>query len=188
MGSTFTGSPAVGVWENGSFLIPADQTQLNSTVAATFQLSQAMLTAVDDSFDETTDVPFHRAGRTFGEELIFAQRYYEKSLDLDTPPGTAILSGGEANAATQTGSGSVAGTKQHFKILKRALATITTYNVAGDAGQMEWFGVATSNGDGISVISEVVEDGFRITTSSASGGARGDANTFRYHWTADAEL
>ncbi|MBB6731885.1 hypothetical protein [Cohnella zeiphila] len=119
--------------------------------------------------------------RSIGEELLLCQRFYEKSYDLSTKPGTAVsLAGSDMGGALDTASLTFS---TPFKVRKRTSPTIQVYADDGTAGAIR--NVSTSSNVTSAVIGQYNEKSFRVffNTSVLTAG-----NLVGYHWTADAEL
>lgn len=109
------------------------------------------------------------------EEIALCQRFYEKSYELDTVPGTAT-SAGQTNWTT---SGTSVSQSTQFKVVKfSGTVTGTSYNPT--TGTINEFRTGTSN---ISAGSSASQTGIIIT-----GTASGDQLNARYQWTAESEL
>lgn len=71
--------------------------------------------------------------RSFGAELSLCQRYFEKSYEQGTAPGTATSTGAFYELATRNTTGQ-ATIVVGFFVIKRALPTITLYSTSGASG------------------------------------------------------
>jgi len=124
--------------------------------------------------------PFER--RPLEQELALCQRYYEKSYDVATDPGSSVASG----EAILTALGAVAqddflGTTA-FNTKKRNPPTVTLYSIVlGTAGKVEALSV-----DRAGVGDAIGQEGFATKYTDAVGVAAG--SVIRWQWTADAEL
>jgi len=120
---------------------------------------------------------FSRSGRTIQEELANCQRYYEKSYDLDTVPGTATSVGRLAHIR----SNGLGGQTIYYKVRKRVAANTTTLWTQGGVIN-NWFDVNSSVNRSVSVSNSgqwAME--ISVGTAAALSGLIG-------HFTADAEL
>ena len=132
----------------------------------------------------TTATPFER--RLYNQELANCQRYYEKSYDLATLPGT----GGTPNGYTQTFANNgvttagYIGCSERFKVEKRAAPTMTSYDWSGNAGKCTRGTLAVANDANQTWAFE------SSTTCSWIGYSSGSANraTVFLYWTASIEL
>lgn len=122
--------------------------------------------------------------RPYGLELALCQRYYEKSYDLDTVPGTGTLIG----APIQHGGGSIILTGASFKVRKRAIPTVVIYSpYDGASDRVAYYNVYDDYGSYLYPCygSSISEAGFNMR-GPASGFS--SSYMFRFHWTASAEL
>jgi hypothetical protein len=156
------------------------QTPWASTANATFQLAQISLIPGDFSNQGTNvDIPFLRAGRTIQQELAMCSRYYQKSYDLGTNPGTAVGAGQFRIYDNFTGS--IARAVFSFPNRMRTTPTITWYSDAtGSSGVIR--NNTTSADVAITQNSGTGEGSFSGSVT-ASGAA-----TYTGHYTADSEL
>jgi len=115
--------------------------------------------------------------RSILETLAIAQRYYEKSYDLGTAPGSATY-GGAVMTSLKTG-GFVPGTR--FSVRKRVAPTITIYSPGNGASGNVYNVTAGANAAHGTVA--VGQTGIDYTSCS---GTVHDVITF--HWVADARL
>ena len=123
--------------------------------------------------------------RSFDEELILCQRYYQKSYVYETVPGTATQHGSWSTGGHQGGTSTayVEGVI-NFERLMRATPTITLYDHNGNSNKCARLatGVARYQNESIST-SQVNARGITMysTTGTAAGIVQG-------HYTAQAEL
>lgn len=119
--------------------------------------------------------------RPLALELLLCQRYYEKSYELDTVPGTVTLLG--ARHDLDAGGGPIQGLAQRFVVPKRAIPTIG------------WWSPTTGTLNRVHRITEA-DDLTPIQTLATSRVATGhpevantwDTRVITAHWTAEAEL
>ena len=160
-------------WQTGNFHATANQVNACDNIANNFRLCGIQLEA------GSIATPFEQ--RTFSQELLLCQRYFEKSYDVADPPGAVANNSGNARAFPVTS----AAFRQNifFKVPKRALPTITYYNpVSGVAGQIA-FGWGASN-----TTSVLYEE---VGTSKWTAGTNTTQATYPdayFHWTANSEL
>ena len=176
-GSTFQTS--ANSWNSGNFLATANQVNGTDSVSNNFFLSDVCL--VEDNDGKTRVPDFMYAGRDMFEELQLCQRYYEKSYDVDTAPGSATDNGCINCRAGGAGGGPIVLT---YKNRKRATPTIRVYSPA--TGTID----TARNDNSVSDISATyavfgVGSGQTHTILNISGNAN---HQLRYQWTADAEL
>lgn len=111
-------------------------------------------------------------------ELSLCQRYYEKSYDLNTVPGTIGAIAGRAILRSPTSDLS---TSVPFKVTKRAAPAITSYNNStGVANQIKDESAGPSYAFAVESIGV---NGYTINISGIVGN-----NQYGWSWTADAEL
>lgn len=128
---------------------------------------------------------------TFGDdaasEVIACQRYFEKTYDLTTNPGTATFNGAIRNhPGSLSGTSTVSATWQ-FKVSKRAVpATITLYgSFAGTLNDVSI--TANANPPETSDVAGTVEGtGFNSTTARNTTAVA--IQSMSFHATAEAEL
>ena len=120
--------------------------------------------------------------KSFEEELRACQRYYEKSFDYETAPGTATTTGNvtfnsKRKAANDTRFGTV-----FFKVPKRITApTIATYSVgAGTVGKIERYGATLFD----TTVYSNSQSCFSVKTTADTTAD----DVFFMQWTATAEL
>ena len=119
--------------------------------------------------------------KSFAETLAECQRYYQKSYNIGTDPGTASSGAGSTSSVAIYSSGS-----QHlgdrFPTRMRATPTITIYSPGtGASGNSQ---AASNNADIATSAGEIGESGFQFVT----GGLPTGDNGMRWQWTADAEF
>lgn len=131
--------------------------------------------------------PFALAGGTIGGELALAQRYYEKSYNVDVAPGT-VTNFGFFNPFYISGFASGSAAQESyipFKVLKRTQGTLYmwnpfTTNDGGAGGAAKCFGSAAIAAG----INAVGQSGAYIRCDWTTGTTR----TMYAHWAVDAEL
>jgi hypothetical protein len=143
--------------------------------SGTFDIAQVQLEA------GSVATPFEN--RPIGIELALCQRYYEKSYNQSTTPGTITQSG-----MSFVFSGGVGGVSQiviptFYKVIKRATPTVVLYSPStGAIGNMRDFGgladrAASANANSGESVMQVQNDA--STSANAQHGV---------HYTASAEL
>lgn len=134
----------------------------------------------------STATTFRRSGNSIQGELAACQRYYEKSYDLTTAPGTVT----EVGVHRHSGSGNAAGRHYvpiRFKVEKRTNAyTVTTYNPT--AANSSWITVHPAQA-GIARTPDIEQKGTSgMTFNVEDGGYSWYPGNTRGHWTVEAEL
>lgn len=118
--------------------------------------------------------------KSFAEELRDCIRYYEKSYEYITAPGTAMGAHGAEDLGYWSSTSYVTAIahKVKFTCRKRIAPVVSVYDGAGHIGKITKDG----NTDNINytTLDSVTENGFRVWTS--------EIKESQFHWTADAEF
>jgi hypothetical protein len=130
-GTTYQ-APSPNTWVTGNFFgLTGQSNAMLTTVNASFALGPAKLEL------GLAATPLQRT--SFQAELARCQRYYEKSHNPGTAPGTSVGSSGQYNSiymnASSTGNSNLS-LSWPYKVTKRALPTITMYAFNGSAGNV----------------------------------------------------
>jgi len=140
----------------------------------------------DDSFSisgvklELGSVATPLVNEGFGIEMTRCQRYYSKSYDADTTPGSSGAGGSLSGLAIYS-SGSQ-GLGARWPVAMRTSPTVVLYSTDGTSGKV----IQTSNNANISASAgSTGANGFEYVSGSLPNTA---ANGYRFHFTADAEL
>lgn len=158
------------IWQTGTYFATANQVNACDNAANNFRLCGIQL--------ETGLVATDFENRSFKEESELCQRYYEKSYDLGTAPGS-ITSAGCHCYTNQNTQGNR--TTSYFKVAKRATPAVTSYSVStGATGKMR---VASNATDTNSAVGDIGECSFTNAPSTTT-----TLSELYYHWTANAEL
>ena len=115
--------------------------------------------------------------RSYGQELALCQRYFQKSYDQTTVPGTGTTTGMISHLCGTNGTAAFYNTVQ-FGVLMRSAPSITTYDTAGTSGKV-YRGV---NGKTAATL-YISDRNATIGTDDATS-----AIGFYYQYTASAEL
>jgi len=130
-------STTANVWSSGFYNAPAGNVSVVGTNGATFYITGVQLEV------GTTATAFER--RHFGTEMTLCQRYFSKSYDIGTIPGTATqvgLQGGAFQGAS--GLGGAYGAIQ-YPVAMRAAPSITLWDGAGSSNVLSYtYGAAGS--------------------------------------------
>lgn len=171
-GSTYQ-APSTG-WGFGNYLATSSCINAVASAGITFRITGIQL---EEGSEPST---FDRYAGNIVDELTTCQRYYEKTYDIDTTPGTATYIGRKVlgvNDSLQLPS-------IDFKVAKRAVPTIVFYaSNTATAGTIRRY----SGSGNISVTQSYAETnrfstGFPITTGLVSNA------TYDFHYTVEAEL
>jgi hypothetical protein len=171
-----TGSAQVqpaGSWYNGTALGATGQTNVLGTNGATFYVTgvQVEKSSTASSFEF----------RSYGTELALCQRYYEKSYDITTTPGSTPSNNEGVWLFRGSGVDSRDYVSFQYKQSKRASPTVTIYSVTGASGffrsaEGSTNHVAQVNGGGVN--SSTMQSNSTAPTNNQCG----------FLWTASAEL
>jgi hypothetical protein len=183
---------AVGAWQRLSFSFVVPTTASRGLVVGLFPVCPSNATVTNFTGLMLTEGPsapadFYRTGDNLQAELAICQRYYEKSYDPDTIPGTLtqasqVYAGCRANSATNIDPGPAV----IFRVTKRASPTLAFWNpnTLNDPG-FRW-----NNGAQIAnpSINSSGLNSFATHYTGSSGLTPNSSYIVSGHWTADAEL
>ncbi|MBI5205099.1 MAG: hypothetical protein HZA11_09295 [Nitrospirae bacterium] len=132
-----------------------------------------------------TDIQFEHGVRTdferrdIGQEKILCMRYFEKSYDSETAPGTVTVTG--SYYFGYLAGNAIAYSSHNFKVCKRVIPSFTPYSPnSGASGYIYMAG--GPGGDRVPTVT-VAKNNYTINLAMDSG------NTFiNWHFAADAEL
>lgn len=172
MGSTAAAQTTqLNQWLTGDYITTPTATAWQSTNGATMHFAGLSLVKGQSVLC--------LAGRDMAEELSLCQRYFEKSYQLTTAPGTQTFDG--AFSYQTTGAANPIGHK-NFVVTKRATPTFVMYNPnsANSVGLIWLHGSNSTTGAGL-FLQHV--NGFTVTAGGTFAGQPASVQ-----WTADAEL
>lgn len=166
-----------GAWVGSDKRGVTGSTQIVATSGATFRLAGVQVEVGN------TATPFEH--RSFGDELVKCHRYYEKSYDYGTVPGTSTSTGLCSVNAT-TVSNTYRYYSVEFAVEKRGTPTITTYAQDGTTTQ-------ATNAAGTNLAANSAQAALACTKNFAVTNNRGSditvtTNCIAFHYQADAEL
>jgi len=180
-------SASNGTWISSDLYATANQVNGLDTIGNTFQLAEVVL--IEDNSGQTTVPNFVLAGRNYSDEMRLCQRYFEKSYELETAPGTSGTSAGAVlapRAETVTANRQVF--HQKFNSVKRTIPAISNYSYLGVINSVCQYNSTGTN------ISYNINSGIAITQSGFNSNnniavtTTGGVEAVMFHWTADAEL
>lgn len=158
--------------------------QVGASTAETFGGSGII--DIQDVQVNTGSVALPYVTRSFDDELRLCQRYYEKSYNVGTAPGSVNALGFHitTTVATTIGAGLrwILGSYPRFKVRKRIAPTITLYTVEGVAGS--WFIATSDRASGADIVSE---NGF-VVVNNTGGSSTTSVGEAYGHWVADARM
>jgi hypothetical protein len=202
--ATFTASPSAGTWNYTSgtgaslyFMLAAGSnfttTGLNTWNSNALLASTNQVNALDNTanFFRITGVKMELGSvatpiqfMPFEIELARAKRYYEKSYEYGTAPGTAALNAGDIQSIALNTTDFYSFGLTRFGVDKRTTPTITLYNSSTGTTGLFW-DYSTSATVGNSLATTFGTKEFRVSCSNTSLVVN---QIFGTHWTADAEL
>jgi len=140
LGSGSNSQGTAGAWAAGDRRAATGSTQLVATSGAEFFITGVQL---EEGLQQT---PFEY--RHFGTELALCQRYYQKTYDVGTVPGSTF-NWEYASPAFAIGTGNFGmPCGRSFLVAMRATPTITTYDGSGNAGKIAQWGVGENQSYG----------------------------------------
>jgi len=175
-GSSFhTTTP--NAWVTGNKQSLASQFNLAATVGnfAKVTLAQLELGTVATKFDQ----------RSNQQELALCQRYFEKTYNIGTDPGTATQAGSVQSHTDETVDNTIHNNGWEFAVRKRVTPTVVVYSTA----------ITTPNRvngsvDGDLSVASVLAGQERVVhiTLTSPAPSSGSSQVWSNHYTADAEL
>ena len=119
--------------------------------------------------------------RPYATELALCQRYYQKTYNMGTAPGTSVAGVG-AIVVTASSSTIVPGVQ--FRATMRAAPTIVMYNpYSTTSGVIGIYSNGFDTGAATADVSTIGDSGFRYVAVTVTSGV-----IYQYHYTANAEL
>jgi hypothetical protein len=177
-----------GTWQKitETYTIPPNTRQIGFGIGFTPQAGAA---SADESITVTgiqlevgdTATPFEH--RNYATEIAKCQRYYEKSYNLDTAPGTTASSGKNVASEPTTPTNKIHNAQTFFKSSKRTSPVVLIINP--NTGTVnEVYNETTSIGTGVNstIAGENNISIINLTTTSTG------TNTYEWHFIADAEM
>lgn len=178
-GTDYTNNKTLDAWavKDNANKSPDMTSTWYTTNDATFEITGVQL--------ETGSTATDFEHRSFDEELILCQRYYQKSYVYETAPGTATQHGFWSTGGHQggTSTGYVEGII-NFERLMRATPTLTLYDHSGNSNKCARLATGTARYANESISTSNL-NARGVTMYSASGTAAG---IVQGHYTVSAEL
>lgn len=115
--------------------------------------------------------------KSYQQELRECQRYYEKSYDMATAPGTATSTGRTLLGISSSGTGYMS-MSVPFAVEKRAAPDVTIYDLAGTSGKITY---GTNNQTG--TVTDISTRQFRVYSDNTTS-----KNEISWQWVAQKEL
>ena len=176
VGSTYSGT--AGSWSGNQYWSATGATSVVGTNGATFYITGVQLEkgSTATSFDY----------RDYGTELGLCYRYYEKSYEIGTVPGTSTYLGGFSCGGGSTGSTTsfIGQVNVRYRVEKRTTPTVTVYDPAGTSGVLQRWQLGVNNVNGQNATIDT------IATTAFSGYSSGGSNSsgLNLQYTVSAEL
>jgi hypothetical protein len=131
--------------------------------------------------------PFERAGGNIAGELALCQRYYEKSYQVATDPGTPGAWGFYQGATIASTTSQTLYASIDYKVVKRANTAIRYYNFSSGS-ENSWEGFSPTDSNITLTIDFAGSTGFKAYASAGWTLVADDPVMVKGHWTADAEI
>jgi len=173
-GSTYSGT--AGSWSASTLFAPTGAVSVVGTSGATFYITGVQLE------QGSVATPFER--RQYGQELALSQRYYEKTYDITTAPGTVTNNG---ILSMMSFASKTIRTVWKFAVSKRTAPSITFYNPnnGSTTNPFRDFDSSTNYNGGTDGIGT---DNVTASWYYAAGGGNTNGEWGGVHITASAEL
>ena len=178
LGSDYTAGSTFDAWtaHGGSTQTPDVAINIHDTVNSTFFITGVQLEVGDAATD------FEH--RSFGEELLLCQRYYEHTYPYGTAAGSANGGIGADHRYVGRSTGNNYGYfTGHYRVEKRAAATVTVYSYVGTANQIAHGDTGSDSG-----AVGVIQNGTTSFLPRNTSGSGVSERALLYHFRADAEL
>ena len=149
-------------------------------VGAILEIAQCMANKGPDP------APFELAGRNLAEELALCQRYFEKSYDVNTAPGTPTTIINTGFAFNITGSAATADPQIFFITEKRTVPNMVGYNPNSGAIGTARLNTGADASLTVGFSNSIHSPGSKVFVAVVVG--VGGSSSGGFHWTADAEI
>lgn len=180
-GSSFQGSKDVWL-TSSSFMSTASQVNVCDTIGNVFKIAEMVM--IEDNTEQTRDPDFVLAGGDLREELTLCQKYFEKSYDVDTVPGTATNSGAAIYYLILPSVATLAPyIFNAYKSPKRILPSITIYNPSTGAT-----GSINDRNGNILRTASIDQSGLNAFCTTVTASYSNSNTLLSGHYTADAEF
>lgn len=176
-GSTY--QTTADAWQTGNYFATSNQVNAMDSTSNNFFLAAPQIMAVPSV---AVPAPTYRpAYPILNEELAATQRYYEKSYNFGTDPGTSTTTGRIFFFSNNhTSAARAVSIPTRFHVEKRTTPTMTIYTNAGTSGKVDM-----NSGEIAVTLNDTGTKGFRA--GGTESGATTTINT-GYHYVANARL
>lgn len=169
-----------------SFTSGTLNTTWNARVDANIAVGQTNLGAAVNNYIQITGVQLEPGSQAspfefvrYDDELRRCQRYYEKSYNVGTAPGSAVQPGIAWLEFPTAGTGYLS-YGQRYAVTKRAAVTPTLYDFAGNINKVSYSG-SSPNQSG--TVDGAGDTGFRVYSDNVTS-----KSAMIFHWVCSAEL
>ena len=166
------------VWAGGNFVSTPAATNLFNPANTIYITNVVVLPGIEAPSAARSPLIM----RPYDQELVTCQRYWQKSYDYATAPGTATVVSGLVSGLADTFSASLIFTNAMYKVRMRASPTVLLYSYAGTANR--WTKQSGNPDTAAASMSIGGENGFSVISSSGLTVGAGHYG----HYTADARL
>ena len=171
VGSNYSGS--AGAWGAGDYFSATGATSVVGTNGATWYITGVQL--------EVGSAATEFEHRSYGEELLLCQRYYQQSYDDNTVPGTATNAGCMIARASGGDVYLVQLIRRNIVTMRTTPSVVSYSPTTGTADK-----VRISSGD--QTVSGVFDAGRNSSGFPLTSGSVSDGNDVRWHFTLSSEL
>lgn len=172
-GSTY--QTTAGAWNTGDFYTTSSQVNACDSTANDFKLAAVAL------YPGSRDLGFHAPA--YADQLQRCERYFEKTYDLGTTPGSVTAGGSIQELSRDTTL--LYSASQQFKTRKRTAPTVTLYEIFGTSGQVSIYTTGDSYSSSVNASADYISDySYRLN----GGGNLTADRVIKYHHIADARF
>lgn len=174
-GTTFQTTP--NIWQTGNFFATSNQVNHAAVGGNTFRVTNVQL--------ETGNIATPFEVRSFGEELALCQRYFEKTYNTDTAPGTITGTGSVQSHTDESVGNVIHNNGWDFAVRKRATPTVIARSHTSSTPNR-----VNGSADGNLAVDTIGAGESRVTSITLVNPApsSGSSQVWVSHFTVDAEL
>ena len=175
-GLNFDGT--ANTWESAGDIGTSGSVAVAGTLNATFYITGVQLE------EGSVATPFEH--RQYGQELALCQRYYQKSYDYETVPGTNTTVGSVTSRGDASSTMTQHALTTRFVVTMRAVPTMVLYSRSGTSGSVSDCGISATTENGTVSVSSLTGLGTNGLSCLSLSTAAGPSISMQY--TAEAEL